>query len=136
MNTSSIILLLALTSLFVLSESILVPEKMQVLIYNDLTQGKDLIVHCKSKDDDLGVRHIAYGNNFEFHFRPTFLRRTLFHCTFQWDTVTHRFDIYVQVRDYFVCRHCVWKVGFDGPCLFANHKICYSWGSLAARRLN
>ncbi|KAL4290947.1 hypothetical protein GQ457_14G019240 [Hibiscus cannabinus] len=123
MNPLPIILLLTLTSVVAVSEAILIPPKVQVLIYNDLAPNTDLIVHCKSKDDDLGIRHISYGNDFEFHFRASFLRRTLFHCTFQWNGITQRFDIYRQVRDQFVCNHCVWKIGPDGPCLFADHKI-------------
>ncbi|KAK8508629.1 hypothetical protein V6N13_116148 [Hibiscus sabdariffa] len=133
MNPLSIILLLTLTSVVAVSEAILIPPKVQVLIYNDLAPNTDLIVHCKSKDNDLGIRHISYGNDFEFHFRASFFRRTLFHCTFQWNGITKRFDIYRQVRDQFVCNHCVWKIGPDGPCLFADHKICYSWGPPVSR---
>ncbi|GMI70159.1 hypothetical protein like AT1G04645 [Hibiscus trionum] len=127
MNPLSIILLLSLTSLSAVSGNIIVPHKAQVLIYNDLTPRTDLIVHCKSKNDDLGVQHIAYGNYYEFDFRPSVLRNTLFHCTFQWNGTTNRFDIYVQVRDQLFCDHCVWKVRPDGPCLLVNPTICYSW---------
>ncbi|GMI70160.1 hypothetical protein like AT3G16970 [Hibiscus trionum] len=131
MNPSSIILLLSLTSLSAVSRAGLVPHKAQVLIYNDLAQETDLIVHCKSKDDDLGVQHITYGNYFEFDFRPNFFGNTLFYCSMQWNGTTQWFDIYDQLRDEIVCDRCVWKVRPDGPCNQSYYGICYSWKSPA-----
>ncbi|KAK8985869.1 hypothetical protein V6N11_037592 [Hibiscus sabdariffa] len=125
----SIILLLYLTSLSVVSRAGLLPHKVQVLIYNDLAQGTDFIVHCKSKDDDLGVRHIAYGNYFQFNFRPNYFGGTLFFCSMQWNGTMHWFDIYVQARDEVICDRCVWKVGTEGPCLLAYYTTCYKWRS-------
>ncbi|KAK8481705.1 hypothetical protein V6N13_061779 [Hibiscus sabdariffa] len=106
----------------------LIPRKTHVLVYNDLASGTDLIVHCKSDDDDLGVRHVAYGKNFEFHFRPNIWRNTLFHCTMKFNMAAYWFDIYVQDRDEDICDQCVWKVRLEGPCLIAHREICYAWG--------
>ncbi|KAK8508640.1 hypothetical protein V6N11_037600 [Hibiscus sabdariffa] len=126
----SIILWLSSTSLLAVSRAGLLPHKAQVLIYNYLGSGTDFIVHCKSKDDDLGIRHIAYGNYFQFNFRPSFFGNTLFFCSMQWNGTTHWFDIYVQTRDQFICDTCVWKVKTNGPCLFAYYVTCYQWRTL------
>ncbi|KAK8508381.1 hypothetical protein V6N13_055840 [Hibiscus sabdariffa] len=131
MNPCSIILLLSLASLSAVSGRF-ISHKAQVLIYNDLAPGTDLVVHCKSKNDDLGVQHVAYGSDFEFRFRPDFWGTTLFHCTMEFNGATHRFDIYDQERDEDTCHHCIWKIRSGGPCLIVNREICYPWRSLQA----
>ncbi|KAK8489462.1 hypothetical protein V6N13_061773 [Hibiscus sabdariffa] len=125
-NPSSMILLLSLTSLSAVSRAGFLPDKTHVLIYNDLAPGTDLVVHYKSKDDDLGVRHIAYGNDFKFHFRPSFWGTTLFYCSMQWSGTRHRFDIYKESRDLSLCSRCLWKIRTTGPC-FVNYQTCYPW---------
>ncbi|KAL4291145.1 hypothetical protein GQ457_14G019130 [Hibiscus cannabinus] len=127
MNFLSIILLFSLTSFSAVSRAGLLPHKAQVLIYNDLAPETDLVVHCKSKDDDLGIRHITYGNDFEFHFRPSFSGNTLFFCSMQWNGTTYMFDIYSEIRDISLCSHCVWQIRTTGPCLLAYYQICYNW---------
>jgi hypothetical protein len=37
-------------------------KRVFVEIFNDLGEGKDLTVHCKSGDNDLGVQFIQYPN--------------------------------------------------------------------------
>ncbi|GMI80356.1 hypothetical protein HRI_001704900 [Hibiscus trionum] len=127
MKSSPITRLLSLTLLLVSTEAILVPHKVHIIVYNDLGPRKTLTIHCKSKNNSLGIRHVAYGHYYQFKFRPNFLRNTLFYCSMKWDRRVHRFDIYVQARDRAVCETCVWKVRPDGPCLFAYNRVCYSW---------
>ncbi|KAK8526976.1 hypothetical protein V6N13_084848 [Hibiscus sabdariffa] len=129
-----LVLLLFLSLYFVVSVSGAYHTMTHVKITNKIQAGKDLIVHCKSKDDDLGVRVVPYGSNFEFKFHPSFFGVTLFFCGMQWDGsgAVFRFDIYDQKRDNPRCgKHCEWDIYPDGPCIL-NHdtfKIdkCYVW---------
>ncbi|KAK8500875.1 hypothetical protein V6N13_061778 [Hibiscus sabdariffa] len=85
----------------------LIPRKMLVLVYNALAPWTNLIIHCKSDDDDLGIQHVAYGKDFEFHFRPNIWGNTLFHCTMKFNRAAYWFDIYVQDRDEDIFDQCV-----------------------------
>ncbi|KAL4351648.1 hypothetical protein GQ457_06G001730 [Hibiscus cannabinus] len=129
MNPLSITCLFHLLLLLVVADAFsLFPKKTHVQINNDLGSGIDLTVHCKSKDDDLGEQHLGYHNNFNFRFRPSIFQNTLFFCSFQWNGLFHRFDIYVQIRDSLLCRQCTWDVRPDGPCL-TNYDLCFPWYS-------
>ncbi|MBA0809146.1 hypothetical protein Gohar_024821 [Gossypium harknessii] len=129
MNPLPINWLLSLTLVFVVSEAGLLLHKTDVLIYNDLDGGTDLTLHCKSKNNDLGIQHLAYRNYFEFNFRPSFLGNTLFYCSMQWNGTMRWFDIYLEGRDVSRCIRCLWYVRPDGPCL-SNYEICYHWKSV------
>ncbi|KAI3469982.1 hypothetical protein Pfo_026645 [Paulownia fortunei] len=59
--------------------------KHNINIYSDLPKNSSsLILHCASKDDDIG-KHILYpGQVFSWHFRNNFFATTLFFCHFWW----------------------------------------------------
>ncbi|CAI0459046.1 unnamed protein product, partial [Linum tenue] len=42
-----------------------------------------LLVHCKSKEDDLGLHYIAVNDEFQWHFRNEVFKQTLFWCRLQ-----------------------------------------------------
>ncbi|CAI0394453.1 unnamed protein product [Linum tenue] len=50
-----------------------------VYITNQLSE-KILIVHCQSKDDDLGGHAVAVGASFNWSFGPNLFGGTLFWC--------------------------------------------------------
>lgn len=106
-------------------------HKARVTIVNDLPHGLDLMVHCKSKNDDLGVQLLRPQQRFEFRFRPSFWRNTLFFCGFRWTGAFHYFDIYHQDRDVDRCSECTWSVVPNGPCLFnersGKYDLCEKW---------
>ncbi|KAK2633121.1 hypothetical protein EUGRSUZ_L00538 [Eucalyptus grandis] len=79
--------------------------KTHVEIINDLPGGTTLTIHCKSKDNDLGIQHIR--SSWGFSFQPSISGRTLFFCTFAWSDQFQRFDIYVQGRDQNFCTQWV-----------------------------
>ncbi|KAG4149004.1 hypothetical protein ERO13_D05G317533v2 [Gossypium hirsutum] len=116
MNPSPINWLLSLMLLFVASEAGILVHKVDLLIYNDLQNGTFLTIHCKSKQDDLGVQLLAYRDYFEVNM--------------QWDATRHWFDIYTSERD--TCTYCSWNVRPNGPCLMESDKsknstTCYHW---------
>ncbi|XP_059654259.1 S-protein homolog 6-like [Cornus florida] len=84
----------------------------KVIIYNNLESGVNVYLHCKSKDDDLGIQALSIGSSFKWKFHDNFLRTTLFFCGFTWENVNGTFDIYVAKRD--SCVTCVWRVRRDG----------------------
>ncbi|KAF7851992.1 LOW QUALITY PROTEIN: hypothetical protein BT93_L1685 [Corymbia citriodora subsp. variegata] len=89
-------------------------KKMHVKIENNLP-GEPLSPSTQSKDDDLGTQHLIVKGCWEFSFGPCFLG-TRFFCGFSWPGRFEWFDIYLQVRDEFVCDKCTWKISLDGPC--------------------
>ncbi|XP_021735320.1 S-protein homolog 5-like [Chenopodium quinoa] len=94
-------------------------EAADLRIYNALENNKILQVHCKSKDDDLGVHQLNLGEFYEFHFLPNYVfPNTLFFCGFVFDDTLHWYNIYDQVRDQERCPDsCYWTIKEPGPCL-------------------
>ncbi|KAL2330048.1 hypothetical protein Fmac_017629 [Flemingia macrophylla] len=104
--------------------------KTHVKITNTLEGGLDLTVHCKSKDDDIGVQYLHPNASFGFSFKPNFFGTTQFYCSFQWKNAFHWFDIYIENRDDKRCHECYWDVKKDGPCLTTSNDQsidCYPW---------
>ncbi|KAF8020574.1 hypothetical protein BT93_G1109 [Corymbia citriodora subsp. variegata] len=97
----------------------------EVQIVNNLPGGPLLTVHCKSKDDDLGIHGISSGNQWGFSFKPNIWGTTLFFCSFQWPGSFYHFDIYDDKRDGSQCSTCVWNIKPTGPCL--GDKLCDIW---------
>ncbi|KAM6565510.1 hypothetical protein CsatA_024638 [Cannabis sativa] len=113
-------------------------HKTHVAITNYLDSDRaDLTVHCKSKDDDLGVHVIPFNSSYEIVFYPSVWDNTLFFCSMKWPEtplVTHWFDIYDEKRDNKQCQSCEhydWKINRSGPCMFSQNTkqftICYDW---------
>lgn len=67
-------------------------NSMEVHVYNDLPENT-LFVHCKSKDDDLGIHYVKpkQDYNFSFCYKPYV---TLFTCHVQWGKNTVSFQAY------------------------------------------
>jgi hypothetical protein len=110
-------------------------KRARVEIFNDLGDGLDLTVHCKSADVDLGVHVIKYPNGFfEFDFKPNIWRTTLYFCGFRWKGSELKwFDIYDFERDHPHCSNCYWKVRPNGPCQLnystKKYDLCFPWNA-------
>jgi len=105
----------------------------RVNVNNTLEGNMDLTLHCKSKDDDLGVQLLHHGQSFSWKFNPRFppiIFQTLFFCSFAWTGEFHRFDIYIQ-GDHKLdnCDYCNWNVFKSGPCRLQERgdPICFPW---------
>ncbi|KAB1227571.1 hypothetical protein CJ030_MR1G019969 [Morella rubra] len=108
-------------------------KDVHVQMFNNLSCGSDLTVHCKSGDDDLGVQVVRFPKGFyEFEFSINLVETTLFFCSFRWRNAFHWFDIYSFHRDSGLCTNCIWKIRETGPCLLdfnysKKYDICYKW---------
>ena len=72
-----------LTLLLLLCEAgVLVSGRTHVHLKNIV--GSDVIVHCKSKNDDLGLHTISNEQEYEWSFRPNVFQTTLFYCYVSW----------------------------------------------------
>jgi len=69
-------------------------KKVHVKITNRLSQNKDLLVHCKSREDDLGEHSLKSGDSYEFSFGEKFLWTSHFFCGFTFDGTTSFADAY------------------------------------------
>ncbi|VFQ65331.1 unnamed protein product [Cuscuta campestris] len=86
--------------------------------HNPVQPPKVLNVHCKSKDDDLGLWTMTENQSREFHFRVNYWWTTLFWCRFDWGTKFANFVVFdANSRDGYDCRrerYCNWRVKTDG----------------------
>ncbi|CAG7900258.1 unnamed protein product, partial [Brassica rapa] len=82
--------------------------------------GPLLTVHCKSKNDDLGVHMVAANKDYHFSFQPNVWKTTLFFCGFQWNNQFKRFNIFDATRDEGVGEKFNWSIKPDGPCKLAH----------------
>ncbi|KAM1328863.1 hypothetical protein ACFX2F_013088 [Malus domestica] len=78
-----------------------------VKVINGLEPQSDVIAHCRSKDDDIGVIQLRHNDSFQFQFRPNFWKKTLFYCSFVWPGQVQWFDIFKHSRD--DCKFCTWS---------------------------
>ena len=91
-----------------------------VRIVNHLNK-KPLTYHCKSADDDLGLRSLQPNGQWEFHFRPASFKITDFYCYFFNGNLRAAFDVYVEdSRLEANCGgdHCIWTAQRDGFYLY------------------
>ncbi|CAF2261920.1 unnamed protein product [Brassica rapa subsp. trilocularis] len=82
--------------------------------------GPVLTVHCKSKDDDLGVHMVASKTDYHFSFQPNIWKTTLFFCSFQWNDQVKQFDIFDAPRDQDDGYKFNWTIKPDSPCKIAH----------------
>ena len=96
-------------------------RKNYVRIINDLGNIK-LVFHCKSKDDDLGLRGVKPAAYWEFSFRQNVFASTLFFCNFwytNFDKITFHAAFVVFKSDFEFVKecggdYCMWIAKVDG----------------------
>ncbi|KAK4774596.1 hypothetical protein SAY86_009531 [Trapa natans] len=102
-----------------------------VEVWNKLEAKSNIIIHCKSKDDDLGIFTVLPNQAFTFHFRRNFFASTLFFCGIYTEHAQGTYDIYKFTRDGNRCYKCTWAVKESGVYGFADGNsisdIFYKW---------
>jgi len=119
------------------SPIVIVPTKVRVDITNRLT-NRYLSVHCKDKNNDLGVHQINVGETYSFSFFPKYwFPSTLYFCNFAWLEGYYYFDIYVQYRDQYCNKFkCSWDIVATGPCKTSDrNRDCFPWNKPADGRI-
>ncbi|KAK3227681.1 hypothetical protein Dsin_007543 [Dipteronia sinensis] len=107
--------------------------RVHVRVVNDLGDGLDLTIHCKSKDNDLGKQIVSFQEHYDFEFHMNVFGTTQFFCGMAWTGSFQWFDIYIQRRDEKICgEECVWSIRKTGPCVLNYNTLedkCFEWNS-------
>ncbi|OVA13123.1 Plant self-incompatibility S1 [Macleaya cordata] len=110
--------------------------KTHVYVTNSLPKDTNMVIHCKSKDDDLGEHSIPYNQTYTWSFHLNYSRSTLFWCRIgYWDAKAGRvvqgsFKMYEFVRDFGCTLHCFRFVQTDGIYFGKDRKVLkYQWPS-------
>jgi hypothetical protein len=126
-----LLLMLSIAGFNIVADGFGFPSKRTVKITNDVGNGLDVTVHCKSKDDDLGAHKLKPNGVYEFGFRPNSWGTSKYFCHFEWNNQVHWVDIYDYGRDKDKCRVCLWKIRPKKACIYdyknKNYDLCYLW---------
>ncbi|KAL7109377.1 hypothetical protein ACP275_06G171600 [Erythranthe tilingii] len=87
-----------------------------VHVVNNLPPNTDqLVVHCASKNDELGYYNLTTKHDFHFHFckKP---KATLFFCHLWWGNKNKAFEVFNARWDPDICvdHTCYWEAQGDG----------------------
>lgn len=74
---------------------------------------KPLLIHCKSKDDDLGPHVLKTGEELDWHFGLDFFLRSVFTCSFNWDS-KEQIIVVFKAHFFHYYKSCNWLVKPDG----------------------
>lgn len=114
MGVSAVMVALMVLSLC----SQVVSQEVHASVKNRLGNGKNITLHCQSKDDDLGPQNVTDGSDFGWDFSVNVVRTTLFYCDMDWENVKkyqYHFDAYDFSRDFVRCQNqCSWLASAEG----------------------
>ncbi|OMP09171.1 Plant self-incompatibility S1 [Corchorus olitorius] len=101
--------------------TVFVRLKFKVHILNGFEDNaKPLLVHCRSKNDDLGNQILWKGKEFQFEFRIHWFKTTHFTCNFDWaskkldDITVFKNDQHAESYACVATGNCFWKAAMDG----------------------
>jgi hypothetical protein len=95
-----------------------VHKPVTVQILNALSNGLELTLDCRSKNDYLGVHKLKHYEDFEFKFRPNFWGSTLYYCRFEWKNNDHTVTVFNYRDEFNLCRQCYVKITDKQMCKF------------------
>ncbi|CAN1195906.1 S-protein homolog 21 [Linum perenne] len=116
MTSCFIAFALIVVSLSYSAESGIWPDH-HVHVINELNDPKEaLLVHCQSKDNDLGVHYVTVKSEFTWRFKPDLVGNTLFWCYLGAPNNRHAsFDVYDKaLLGSEVSNNLYWKAKEDG----------------------
>ncbi|KAK5813442.1 hypothetical protein PVK06_028892 [Gossypium arboreum] len=85
-------------------------RRWHIYTVNGLSKDQTLLVHCKSKDDDLGIHNLTIGSEFTWKFRPRFFGGTLFWCYMAYDNLHASFKAFWDNQAFY--NWCDWGTCF------------------------
>ncbi|CAJ1949822.1 unnamed protein product [Sphenostylis stenocarpa] len=93
--------------------------KKHVRVTNDMKDGVLIYLHCRSKNDDLGVHVIANGEFQEWSFKDNLGDTTLFWCSMDAYNVQMSFEVYSAKTDSAKCdKQCYRSLRKDGAYFY------------------
>lgn len=109
----------------------------QVTITNNMSDS-NLVVHCKSRDNDLGEHVIKQGGKYFWKFKENVWSTTLFWCNFRSKYGQVSGEVFwpengiSQFSDQCVNNNCIWSVQVRGVFLYSNsdfktYHTTYPW---------
>ncbi|KAK4756337.1 hypothetical protein SAY87_006464 [Trapa incisa] len=105
MHKNKCLILFLLIALFLSAvEALNLKKNVDVKVRNGLPSGHNFTIHCKSKNDDMGLHTIGPDQDYAFHFQVNFWRTTLFFCGVKTDYGQGVYDFYKYSRDFKRCR--------------------------------
>ncbi|XVF65018.1 hypothetical protein PTKIN_Ptkin09bG0213100 [Pterospermum kingtungense] len=119
-----------------LSKWIFYNVKYHVHLLNRMSSNaQPLMVHVRSGDDDLKEHPVWLNGDFQFHFRLSFTRSTLFYCDFKHGNKSKRIVIFgdgykAESRVCHKTETLYWKVTDDGfyrSCNDQNYVKLHDW---------
>ncbi|KAL0560277.1 hypothetical protein IC582_000677 [Cucumis melo] len=123
----AVVPLLVLVAMVVVQPCTAVPiphPRWHIHVVNGLS-NETLLVHCKSRDDDLGIQHLVKGAEFHWTFRVSLFGRTLFWCYLEKPNFSVSFEsfwvekhVWLNSRCY--DKNCIWIAKDDGIYLRNN----------------
>lgn len=98
--------------------------KTVVDIFNRLPNGESFSIHCKPKDNDLGVHEIGTGQKSAITFGVNLWQTAVFYCGVSRKAGHVKFVIYGAERDYINRRteYCKWEPRGDAVVGFQQNK--------------
>ncbi|CAJ1949820.1 unnamed protein product [Sphenostylis stenocarpa] len=97
-----------------------------VRMINDMKEGVLVRLHCRSKNDDLGERVLAFRQHWEWKFNDNVISSTLFWCNMHANNVVRSFRVYFCDDDYLRCNtQCYRSLRMDGAYYY--HQIRNVW---------
>ncbi|KAK9138522.1 hypothetical protein Sjap_009116 [Stephania japonica] len=101
-------------------------DEITVHIRNQISPESVLYLHCRSKDDDLGVHYIYFDQEFHWHFRVNLWGTTLFWCNLSSPAPSGQpknGSLVVFDAEHPICSEdCIYRVEFPGVCLVNQEK--------------
>lgn len=110
-----------------LQENNSILTKYHIHIINDLPpqNSTKLIVHCKSKDNDLGVKELGLHEEYGWTCRVNLFRTTLYFCLTKWGEKERYIVGFKAKRDQIRCKkNCLW-LGRENGFFFSNDNLTW-----------
>ncbi|XWS22417.1 hypothetical protein CRYUN_Cryun29cG0032100 [Craigia yunnanensis] len=100
-------------------DKVIIRVRYKVHILNGFADNaKPLIIHCHSKDDDLGQHTLWTNQEFRFKFIVSFVKTTRFICDFNWGSNSaDNITVFENTLETETCKstgNCFWKAAEDG----------------------
>lgn len=117
LNAIKIILLVVfLTNILQQAMACTITHKYKIQVISRLPYNSyPLVLHCASRDDELGTRTLDVGMWFDWEFCENFFPNTLYFCHLWWGPRDRAFNVFISKHSN-ACKsyECIWIANSDG----------------------